>query len=358
MNTYQLKHYRNWSYIKTINPDIIKSNVSFVGNQNGGQGQMRLEISEAFIDNDYQYNDIIKVYVFNDYNKDGKLIYTWFIQEINQKATNSEIIELWLIWVVWLLSGIMYRSWSSAKFTKNDTPINILTEILTSFNTISNVDITLWDTISTPTNINIDFDHTYCIDAIKKVMEFVDWYRYVDQNQKLNIRQHEIKHKLTYKKNIQSMDIRGDIGIYNRLHLFYNGADKQYDDTTSQSLYWIREKKITDTNIKNLSSADQFGAERLSQNAYPNKKTRLVVTDQFVWNWDLLILYDTDVLFDNDILFDYKLWWSEILQPWDWIRINNFFEVITGNIDRMTYNDWFITIELDKSENFIKLIKE
>lgn len=339
-------------------------------NQNGGQGQMRLEISEAFIDNDYQYNDIIKVYLFNEYNELWILIYNWFIQEINQKATNSELIELWLIWVVWLLSGIMYRSWSSAKFTKNDTPINILTEILTSFNTLSNVDITLWDTISTPTNINVEFDHTYCIDAIKKVMEFVDWYWYVDQNQKLHIRQYETKHKLTYKKNIQSMDIRGDIGIYNRLHLFYNGADKQYDDTTSQTLYWIREKKVTDTSIKNLSSADQFGAEWLSQNAYPQKKTRLVVTDKYVidewddyywddsaWNWN-----DSGAWMWDESWYwvdSYAVYWStEKIEPWDWIRINNFYEVINGNIDRMTYNDWFVTIELDKSENFIKLLKE
>lgn len=358
MNTYQIKHYRNWSYVKTINPDIIKSNVSFASNQNGGQGQMKLEISEAFINNDYEYNDIIKVYVFSETIKVWKLIYTWFIQEINQKATNSEVIELWLIGVVWLLSGIMYRSWGTQKFTKNDTPINILTEILSSFNTTSNVDITLWDTIGTPDNINIEFDHTYCSDAIKKVMEFIDWYWYVDQNQQLHIRQHEVKHKLTYKKDIQSMDVRWDIGIYNRLHLFYNGADKQYDDTASQTLYWIREKKITDTSIKNLASADQFAEEWLLQNAYPQKKTRIVITDRFIWNWDLLILYDTDTLFDTDILYDYKLWSTENLEPWDWIRVNNFFEVITGNIDRMTYNNWFLTIELDKSENFIKLIKE
>ena len=190
-------------------------------------------------------------------------------------------------------------------------------------------------------------------------MEFIDWYWYVDQNQKLHIRQHTIRHKLTYKKNIQSMDIRGDIGIYNRLHLFYNGADKQYDDTTSQLLYWIREKKITDTNIKNVWTADQFGTERLSQNAYPNKKTRIVVTDKYYDSWLLYILYDTDILLDTDILYDYIWWWStEWFQPGDWIRVNNFYEVITGNIDRMTYNGWFVTIELDKSENFIQLIKE
>lgn len=363
-NSYQLKHYRNWSYLKTINPDIIKSNISFVSNQNGGQGQMRLEINEPFIDNDYTYNDIIKVYAFNEYSKVWKLIYTWFIQEITQKATNNETLELWLIWVVWLLSGLIYRSWWSMKFSKNDTPVNILTEILISFNTLSNIDITLWDTISTPTSINIEFDHTTCFEAIKRVMEFVDWYWYVDQNQKLHIRQHELKHKFTYRKDIQNMDIRGDIGIYNRLHLFYNGADKEYNDTTSQTLYWIREKKVTDTTIKNLSSADQFATEWLSQNAYPQKKTKLTVTDQFVniseiiWN-DLWIRDWTWLRNDDYTWKDYwAIWSTETIEPWDWIRVNNFYEVVTGNIDRLNYNNWFISIDLDKSENFIKLIKE
>lgn len=334
-NTYQIKQYRAWSYIKTINPDIVRSNISFTAHKNGGQWQMTLELSEKFNINNYKFNDIIQVYVFNKNNKSWKLLYTWFIQKIRQRATVSEIIEISCIWVVWLLQNIFYRN-GDLVVNKNDTPMNILSDILTVFNWLSDVDITLWDTLTTPDNIHLDFDHKTCFEAIQEVMRFVDGYWYIDQYKKLNIRQQETKHKLTYKKDIQSLEIVEDVDIYNRLRLYYSWADKEYNDLTSQWLYGMREKRVEDTTIKNVATADQYAVQYFEKNAYPKKKTRIVVTDQYdSWTWS-----------------------TEYIEPWDWVRVNNFYEVLTGWIEKMTYSNGFVSLELERSDNFIELIKQ
>jgi hypothetical protein len=362
-NTYQIKQYRAWSYIKTINPDIIRSNITFSAQKNGGQWQMTLELSENFVINDYIYNDMVKVYVFNGNNRSGKLIYTWFVQEITQIATTSEIIVLSIVWVVWLLTNIMYKG-ATPVFNKNDTPVNIITDILSVYNTDAVYTITLWDTIPTPTSVNMDFSYDTCYSAINKVMDLVDGYRYVDQNQELHIRQTLTKHKPTYKKNIDSLEIRGDVNIYNRLYLKYNWTEKIYNELTSQWVYGIVEKKIEDTNIKNVWTADIFATERFTQNAYPKSKTSIVVTDQYdsiLWTIrdDTWILDGTWLWNDTYVWDEYmSVWSTEYIEPWDGVRVNNFFEVVTGAIEKLTYNNWFVTLELEKSENFIKLLKE
>jgi len=356
-NTYQLKQYRAWTYIKTINPDTIDSSISFTAQQNAWQGEMRLLIVENFENNDYVFGDIIRLYVFSDLVQ-WHLIYTGYIESINQSATTNEQIEIRLLWVATLLKSFFYRVGASRTFNKTDTPLNILTQILANFNTDSWLSFAIDDSFATPTSINIDFNFKSCYDAIVEVMWFVDWYWYIDQNYKLQLRQYETKHSLTYGKNISKLDISSNINIFNRLYLNYIGWPKTYNDVASQTAYWIREKTITNNDIKNTATADGFATQWLSDNANPNKTTTLDLTDQYEGSWDS-VRDDTDVWVDGDYWLDIIITWgTETIEPWDWIRIQNFYTEVTGVVDRLSYNDWFISINLDKSYNFIDLIKE
>lgn len=362
-NIYQIKQYRAWAYVKTINPDLIKSDISFTANKNGGQGQMTLTISEPFQDSDYNYWDIIKVYVTNKYQS-SYLLYTWFIESKSQKATNSETTDIYCIGIVWLLKGLFYRNgWSDRKFTKNTTALAILTEIITNFNTDSWQSFTINNEIDLSQTVHLEFDNTYCFDAIKKVMDTVDWYWLLDQNGILNIKTTTIKHKATYRKNIQSLTVASDWQIYNRLYLQWWSTSKVYNDTTSQSIYWIREKAINDTSLKDTWTMDEFAAKRLSENAYPRDKNRLTITSEYYaivpLKWNNLWIRDDTWLWNNKYTWsNYWPWWStEAIQPWDWLRVQNFYSLIEWTIERIWYKNGFIDIELDNFDNFIDLIK-
>jgi len=362
-NIYQIKQYRAWAYVKTINPDLVKSDISFTANKNGGQGQLLITVSESFETSNYQYGDVIKVYVSNNIQS-SYLIYTGFVESISKKATNSEITDIYCVWLVWLLKGLFYRNgWSDPEFTKNTTALVIITEIITNFNTDSGQSFTINNEIDLSQTVHLDFDHTYCFDAIKKVMENVDWYWYLDQNGVLNIKSTTIKHKATYKKNIQSLTVASDWQIYNRLHLQWWSTHDVYDDVVSQWLYGVREKHIIDTSLKDVWTMDDFAEQRLLNNAYPRNKNRLTITSEYYTIepviWDNTWIWDDTWLWNNDYIWsNYWPWkWPEWIEPWDWLRVHNFYEVIEWTVERIWYKNWFVDIELDNFDNFIDLIK-
>jgi hypothetical protein len=75
MKEYQIKVYNMMGvYKKTINPLTVKNGISFSMNINGGQGELRLELDERIINNEYNFSDIVVVTVF-DKNNNGTQIY-------------------------------------------------------------------------------------------------------------------------------------------------------------------------------------------------------------------------------------------------------------------------------------------
>ena len=119
MQTFQYKHYdKDHNFVQVINPKIITNDISFSAQINWGQGSLFIQLKLDFKDNNFNYGDIIKINVVNEYNPTGFLVYTGFIQNINERFDNYEQVELEVYGLASLLKDVVYKDGTSFDFTK------------------------------------------------------------------------------------------------------------------------------------------------------------------------------------------------------------------------------------------------
>ena len=271
MQTFNYKLYNKANtFKKVINPDLIQSDISFSAQKNGWQGDLWLSLK--WFDTDIKHSDIIRVFYSSDIVK-NKLLYTGYIEEINQLVDSWETTQITAIWLGSYLTKILFQSWWLRTFTLNKTASAIITDIATYIETINPL-ITAWTIEATVWNVNIAFDNDYCFKALEKVQELApDFYFYVDQNWEINFKENtEIPdYFITFQRDLQSYTSDEVATIFNKLYLTYDWWSKTYEDSASITEYWVFEKEKTDTNIKNVTTADEFAIEFFKENANPQE---------------------------------------------------------------------------------------
>lgn len=66
-------------------------------------------------------------------------------------------------------------------------------------------------------------------------------------------------HEMNVGKEVQKIRIEEDTEtLVNHLFLEWNGGTQPYSDATSKTSYGLREKRISDTSIKDIASANEF----------------------------------------------------------------------------------------------------
>ena len=139
MKSYEFKVYwLDWTFKKTLNWDKLKSNISFNSSINWTQWQCNIELN--FWVNDilwFNSSDIIKIYSYDDWFPSWKLIYTWQIQIIwKNYLSDTQNITLTVFWLWVLLNNLIFQSWWSQTFSKNQDPAQTVRDIINYFNTI------------------------------------------------------------------------------------------------------------------------------------------------------------------------------------------------------------------------------
>jgi len=331
---YQIKVYSlDWTYQKTISPSIIMSDISFSKNINGWTTDINIELDLKFGNSDFSNGQVVKISVFDDNNKSWKLIYTGVINGVVRNAnTNSETITLVCLWISSLLSQIIYdNAWRV--FTKIDDPANIIKNIIDYINTIYTwwrFTYGWWKIDTYGSTIEIDFNYTDCFSAIKKVKDVTDFYFYIDQSWEIYFKAKPTTatHSLTNKKNVENIDMKEDIeSLVNRVFVERKGGTiKTYQDTASQTTYWIKEKKISKTELWSVTSQDTFWDNYIAENKDPKKKTKVIVNN----------LYDIDSI-----------------EPWSTIKIKNIEHTIDNiQVLNVQYTPDKVTLSLDEYISF------
>ncbi len=371
MKQYQLKVYSiAWTYKTTISQNKIFSEISFSSQINWWQGKLNINIALEFDNTDFDFWDVVKVYCYDDNHTTWKQIYLGFVNEINRIQSNNEIyIQISLIWMAWMLSNILFDS-SWKVFTKTDEPATILQSIIDYFNTqvggnwisyttswwtliwstatevigrwswtedyISTWDVSSWWSIDTYwTDVSLDFNYDSCWTAIKKVAEITNFRWYVDWTWMFYFKPKPttITHSFTNQRNLD--EIKWDeprTSIINKLYLERDwGTIKTYEDITSQTTYWIMEKKESKTDLQNETSQDEFWNNYIDENKLAKKQIKLTINS----NYDL-----------------------ETIQVWETIRVNNFvYNIAWLQIQSVDYKPYFCNVNLEKKIYFTEEIK-
>lgn len=331
MIRFDIKTYnKDGTFKTTINPNCVMNDISFTENVNGGQGQLTLNLALSFGDNSFQWWDLIKVVLFNERYKQGKQIYFGYISQITRKYdANKGYIVLTCLWIASLLNKIIFSgnySWSIK---------SILNQIISTFNSNYSGLITVGQIDDYSEDVSVEFrnDQT-CQKAINMLAETANYYRFVDSEWKFFFREKmtQTNHIVSNQFSVESMSLNYSFeNIVNKLYLEREwGTVATYQDATSQSNYWIKEKYVSESSIADQTTQDEYWNNYIEQNKNPKNASTIVVNTEY------------------DI---------ECIVPWDTISVvNTEYAVKNLLIEKIQYNPIRITLTLEENETLRDVI--
>lgn len=358
---YNIKIYSQaGAYKTTINPKKIKSDISFSEELNWWQGNITISL-----DFPYNYNligkwDIIKVNVIDELYPKWKPRYWGYVEYINRiNDEDSERIELSILWLFTLLNEVMYKSisqWGAYDFSITDDPRDIVWEIIDNFNTV----YPFWwswllikDIEWYGSNVTIPFTYVDSLSAIKTVQELIGRQFFIDENRTVKFKPKTDGATHTFKLDNELVSINSSETILNLVNRFFVTRNwwitKTYEDLTSQSLYWIREKWERKDDIVEESVQDAYWNQYIADNKDPKAESKLLINYKYKsisYNiWD-----DTKIWDDSDIWQDvWKIINTEDIRPWDFVKtLNTKYNINGVKIQKLDYNPEYITLYLDK----------
>lgn len=330
MKTYQIKIYNlDWSYKATINPNDVLNEISFTSNINGWAGQLSIQTTYSIAELNFQWWEYVKVVMFDDYHKEWKQIYYWFISEIIRSVESSrEYTTFVCLWINSLLNNILYINGSYTK-----TPSGMITDVLTFFQNQYGC-ITAWTIDTTDaTTQNYNWNYNNCFEIIKSVCEW-SWSKFlIDGEWKLQFFKTWTNHFLHLHYDIDKLTITDTIeSVINQYVLARNGwTVKTYSDSTSQSMYGRKDEYESNSEINSSATQDTYWNQFIADNRNPKETMQIVL--------------NTNIQFED-------------IQPWDSITIlNAWIEIANKVINKISYKPDQCVLTIDKTDTLWNVIK-
>lgn len=334
MIRYDIKAYtKEWTYITTINPNIVMNDISFSSNVNGGLGQLSLNLALNFGDTTFHGGEIIKVILYNERYKQWKQIYMWFVSQISRVYdTNKWYIKLVCLWIASLLTSVLFT------WTYNTTIESVLNSIISQFNSKYSWNlITVKQIDGYEENINVEFkDWTSCQEAIKQVNDITNYYWFIDAEGRFYFRKKwtQTEHIMANKQEVESMNLNYNIeSLVNRIFVARKDRTvKTYENNLSQSIYWIKEAYNNQPSIVDEATQDEFWNNYIEQYKNPKNASTVAVNSEY------------------DI---------ESIEPWDTITVvNSEYEIKNLTIEKINYSPSKVTLTLEENESLWSVISE
>lgn len=198
----------NWLYIDDIKIKSIENldSMKISANLWSWQWEIDFEIKTSYDDLNYSDNNLIEIALYNDDNKLWKLIYSWFIKNINrnynQENWDSLEIEILGIWsLLWEYEWTFVFSWALNSW---------ITSFINQFHSVYNISNEmefLWNAIFKnwiidTTNISINKTWKY-FDILKEIFDSIQKTFFIDKDWTIYLwSQSNIEHILTINKDI------------------------------------------------------------------------------------------------------------------------------------------------------------
>lgn len=322
------------AFKQVIWQDKIKNEFNFSGNITWWQGQWTLQLAVDFWETFVEATDVVEVYASDKNNPKGRLIYTWVVQNI-QRFVDKDIvwINLPLLWLFSIFTYMLFRDWGNLSFNKNQDPSQTVRDIVDFVNIKYNFFSYDWTSIPNYwTSADLKFENEDCFSAIKKCIDVTDFYFYIDQFWKVFFKQKSStpEHFLTIQENVEKIFFEENSeNLVNNVVVKYSWGQKLYTDPWSETQYWLREQfEDEETNLNDVSTADEFWGNFLEENKNPKTKTKITLNAKF----DL-----------------------ESIKPGETIKVRNFSFLIENlQIQKLTYSPDKVILELEEIDSFSK----
>jgi len=363
---YWIKVYNlDWTFKQTMSVSERMTDISYTAQINWWQWELNIDLNIPISDVTFVSWDIARVYVFSEVYPNGYLVYSWIIQRIDKKFESwNEYITLTCLWLASMLQFVQNN------MTRNQDPAQTIKDIIDYFNTKYTwnwIRYDWWFVENYWSNINITFTNKNCFERLRELVKCTIFWRYIWAECQFTFQPYptSANHKTTAQKDLQSLNIQIDSErIYNKLYLKYNWGTSTYQDLTSISTYWLKEKyEDKSSTLNNLTSADSYWNTFIRDNKDPKAKINWIINDNFRtigYNlWDNTLTWDNAWIW-NDIWTWQNRWWTdwiEHLNPWDTLTIQNIsIPYVNKQITKITYNWDTISFNLSEFDTIWKEI--
>lgn len=284
----------NSTFLGVLDPQKIMSLPTFTEEINKGQGEMTITFVDDFDDFDMTLvaiMNLIKIYVVDEDNPLGRLLYTGFIEEVSPFVSGAKVgIEINLLGLVSLLEKSYYKSGSNYSVTHtSQDPADIFKAIVDHFNTIYPAGLISYsggnvDTVGQ--TVTYTFEDNKWLDALKKIYEYTDtdwWWRInCDGQVYLKAKPVSATHVFTIGSDVKSLKIPNSAKqIVNDLQYRDGSTDHDYSDATSQTNYKKRSALISDSSTTDATTIDQYGAKYIAEKKDPVKRATATITSNY-----------------------------------------------------------------------------
>jgi hypothetical protein len=265
---------------------------------NGGLGECRIPLKtdkfEIFDEGGaVSFMNVVKIYEIDSENKEGRLIYTGYIEDYEPYADESDQgVDVVCLGLVSTLALDKFESGGSFEVSVvSQDPAVVWKMILDHFiatwpNPLIDYDVggTTIDTVGTP--ISYDFNGQSWLDALGIVFGLVGsgWYYYFDKEGIGHLKPKPVTatHRFTFGKDIESVDVtKSSREIVNKCVVQWASGEETYSDAPSIAAYGQRTSIVSDSAIKDATSAQQRAEQEVNDNKDPKIKVRLVINSKY-----------------------------------------------------------------------------
>ena len=250
---------------------------------NGGVGELEVNLDTKFDDfdegNSIDNGNILKLYLVNEQNPKGKILFNGVIQSYRPYLTSTiQGIKIIALSRVTELQQDFYSSGGNRIFQKSSIKASdLFKDIIDNFRTVyTNTDINYTGSSVEDSGVNItyDFDYDKHIDAIDAALDVAPsgwWWRIdPDGTAIFKSKPSTSTHRIIAGQGAYLDQVELDKSmeaIINNLYLKWSGGTQQYQDATSQSNYGVRSKFIDKSSeITDTGTRDEFGNSFISDN--------------------------------------------------------------------------------------------
>lgn len=285
------------TFIRGLKPSEVKEIPSFTSQINGGFGQCALNLNLPFDDfgegSEINFMNIVKIYVTDENNTLGRLVYTGFISAFMPYLEGADQgVKVTLLGLVSLLSLAYYKD--GADFTVAHSgvdPAVIMKAIVDHFNSVYSGSLLGYDSGGTTvdtvgTNVAYTFVEDTWIDAMKGAFGTVGagWWWTVDKQGQLYLKEKPATatHRFTIGKDIESIEVnKSSEKVINQVRVKYGVNTVDVSDAGSITTFGVRERIVTDDKIQDATTATQRGDQEVDDNKVEKIKARMIINSNY-----------------------------------------------------------------------------
>lgn len=183
-----------------------------------------------------------------------------------------------------IMNTTLYDNGAGTTFTKTDDPSDILTEILDLFpDHFSYTGVTIpayWTTVV------VDFTNETCTSAVKKLLDITGWKIRFDWDGTVyffeQVGSPTVDHNLSFGFDVSSLLYEEDsTEIINDVTMQYDWGTEDADDATSISDYGTRKAYITQTEVKDATTAVEYANAYIAKHKDPRENIKIMVNNRY-----------------------------------------------------------------------------